>query len=274
MINNTSLQRWKRLEAKRLDAVFLHEIIAGLNCSRFEAEAVLQKVHQTYELLFEGGDTLRPGQLTLSVLSVEASASAKLAEAPQRIVRLTLDDPEEDLRVRQEQGVVGVRRQRMIRMCTEALQQGGVLTVEDLSIRLFNCGVRTICRDLEELRAEGIEVPLRSVVKDMGRTLSHRRQIVEAWLQGQEYSQIARSCHHSVSSVQNYVEKFRRIAVLRAESLEVATIAFLVGISIPLCEEYLKLLSTADGASHRLKQINTQHYQKKVSELTKGACGD
>jgi len=274
MINNTNLQQWKRLEAKRLDAVFLHEIIAGLNCSRFEAEAVLQKVHQTYELLFEGGDTLRPGQLTLSVLSVEASPAAKLVEAPQRIVRLTLDDPEEDLRVRQEEGVVGLRRQRMIRMCTEALQQGGVLTVEDLSIRLFNCGVRTICRDLEELRAQGIEVPLRSVIKDMGRTLSHRRQIVEAWLQGQEYSQIERSCHHSISSVRNYVEKFRRIAVLQAESLEIATIAFLVGVSIPLCEEYLKLLNSAEGASHRLKQIKTPHHQKKSSALRSGDRGD
>lgn len=213
MINNTSLQRWKRVEAKRLDAVFLYEIMAGLNCSRFEAEAVLEKVHQTYELLFEGGDTLRPGQLTLSVLSVEASPAAKLIEARQVVVRLTLEDPEEDLRVRREEGVVGLRRHRMIRICTEALQQGGVLTVEDVSLRLFNCGVRTICRDLEELRAQGIEVPLRSVVKDMGRTLSHRRLIVDAWLQGQEYSEIARRTHHSVSSVRNYVQKFQRIAV-------------------------------------------------------------
>ncbi len=274
MINNTSLQRWKRLEAKHLDAVFLHEIMEGLNCSHFEAEAVLQKVHQTYALLFEGGDTLRPGQLTLSVISVEASAAAKLVQAPQLVVRLTLDNPEEDLKVRREEGVAGLRRHRMIRMCTEALQQGGVLTIEDLSYRLLNCGVRTICRDLEVLRSQGVEVPLRSVIKDMGRTLSHRCLIVTAWLQGQEYAEIAQRTHHAISSVSNYIKTFRKIATLQGKDLNVETIAFLAGVSIPLCKEYLKLLASTAGASHRLEQIHPSRHQKKTSDLIPGACGD
>lgn len=266
MINNTSVHKWKRMEAKRLDQVFLHDIQAGMNCSRFESEAVLQKVHQIYDLLFEAHDALKPGQLRFTVVSVEAHVGAALTEAPQIMVVLTLDDSQEDLRIRQEKGVAQLRCHRMIRMAHEAFQQGGVLTIEDLAYRLLNCGVRTLCRDLERLRSENINVPLRSTIKDMGRTLSHRRGIVQAWLEGQEYSQIAKATHHSIPAVHNYVDKFRRTSILSRQALDVETIAFLVGISIPLALEYLDLLKNAKGAAHRLSELEAPEVKKKTDQ--------
>ncbi len=264
MINNTAHQVWKRLEAKRLDQVFSHDIMTGLNCSPFEAEAILSKVHQTFDLLFDAHDTLKPGQLRFTVIATEAHAGMSLAEAPQAMVVLTLDDPQEDLNVRKEKGIAGLRQHRMIRMAHEAFQQGGVLTLEDIAFRLLNCGVRTLCRDLELLRSQNINVPLRSTIKDMGRTLSHRHGIVQAWLDGKEYSHVARQTHHSVSAVRNYVEKFRRTAVLSLQSLTIETIAFLVGISIPLAREYLNMLDNAKGASHRLAEFEAPETKKKI----------
>ena len=44
MINNSSLDRWKRLETKSLDQQFVNEIIHGLNCSPFEASAVVPAI--------------------------------------------------------------------------------------------------------------------------------------------------------------------------------------------------------------------------------------
>lgn len=41
MINNSSLQKWQRLRQKKLSQQFTNEIITGLNCSPFEAEAPL-----------------------------------------------------------------------------------------------------------------------------------------------------------------------------------------------------------------------------------------
>ncbi len=43
-MGNRSGETLDRLAAKTLDARFLHEIEHGLNCSPFEAEAVLQVV--------------------------------------------------------------------------------------------------------------------------------------------------------------------------------------------------------------------------------------
>jgi DNA-binding NarL/FixJ family response regulator len=255
MINNSSAQCWDRLAAKQLDQQFVQHIIAGLNCSPFEAEAVLQAVHQIYALLFDCSPALRPGRILLPVLSVEAPPGPRLVDSRQALVVLTLEDLDEDLQVRKTGGVLALRRHRLVRVCHEALQQGGLLTLEDLAYRLFNCGQRTLCRDLQALREEHVQLPLRSTIKDMGRTLSHRRLVVEQWLDGKEYSEIARATCHSVASVQNYVEKFKRVALLAQQQLDLETLAFLARLSKPLTEQYLQLLRHKKPAQHRLQEL-------------------
>jgi hypothetical protein len=255
MINNSSPQCWDRLAAKQLDQQFVQHITTGLNCSPFEAEAVLQAVHQIYALLFDCSPALRPGQMLLPVVSLEAPPGPRLLDSRQTLVVLTLEDLQEDLPIRKAGGVLALRRHRLVRLGHEALQQGGVLTLEDLAYRLFNCGQRTLCRDLQALRQQQVEVPLRSTIQDMGRTLSHRRLIVQQWLQGKEYSEIARATHHTVASVQNYVEKFKRVALLAQQSLDLETLAFLARLSKPLTEQYLQLLHHAQATQHRREEL-------------------
>lgn len=256
MINNSANQLWDRLGAKQLDQQFMHHIMAGLSCSPFEAEAVLQAVHLIYAPLFECSASPRPGQILLPVVSVEAPPGPRLIDSQQMLALLTLEDLQEDLPVRQTGGVLGLRRHRLVRVCNEAFQQGGLLTLEDLAYRLFNCGQRTLCRDLQVLRQQHIEVPLRSTIKDMGRALSHRRLVVELWLEGKEYSEIARRTYHSVASVQNYVEKFKRVAILTPKHLDLETLAFLAGVSKPLAQSYLQLLPLKKKAArHRLQEL-------------------
>jgi hypothetical protein len=187
MINNSSLDRWHRLESKNLDQQFINEIIHGLNCSPFEASAVLDCVYKVYNSYFESSSPLKPGQIKLQLVAVEAKVNHKLSESQQVTVTLTLNDDQKDLAIRKQHGIVGLRRHKIERMCREAFDQGGLLTVEDLAYRIFNCGVRTINRDLEYFRQQGIFIPLRSTVKDMGRTLSHRLLIIKLWAQGKEY---------------------------------------------------------------------------------------
>jgi hypothetical protein len=255
MINNTAFQRWERLAAKHLDQMFKQRMMAGLNCSSFEAEAVLQNVHETYSTFFQCAPGLQPGQISLQVVSVEAPPGPPLRQCSQRLVTLTLEDPSTDLPVRQKGGVTGLRRHRLVRVCHEAFQQGGLLTLEDLAYRLFNCGQRTLCRDLRDLRQHRIEPPLRSTIKDVGRTLSHRRQVIELWLAGHEYSQIARTAFHCVASVRNYVEKFKRVALLQGEGFDLPTIAFLARLSVPLTQQYLALLENKTRLRHRKAEL-------------------
>jgi hypothetical protein len=265
MINNSSLDKWKRLAHKQLEQQFTHEIIHGLDCSPFEASAILDTVYRVYAPYFETSATLKPGQVLFQVISAETSSNTPLSRGKQLTVVLTFDAGIEDLKVRQNQGVQALRKHRMQRMCIEAFQQGGLLTIEDLANRLFNCGQRTLSRDLEALRRVGIVLPLRSTIKDMGRSISHCSLIIEQWLKGKEYSEIARHTHHSISSVQNYVSKFKRIVALSEEGYDIHTIAFLIKLSASLVESYHKLYCRMKIVPHRLKELKS--FLKKETHL-------
>lgn len=265
MINNSSRTKWDRLSQKQLDQQFLHEMVHGLQCSPFEATAMLDAVYRVYAAYFETSGTLKPGQILFHVVSTEASPNSRLADSKQVTVTLTFDAGHEDLELRRTQGVSALRRHRMQRMAVEAFQQGGLLTLEDLANRLFNCGQRTLSRDLDILRRERVVPPLRSTIKDMGRSISHRSLIVEQWLLGKEYSEVAYSTHHSVAAVQNYISKFKRVIALDQEGYDVHTIAFLVKVSASVAELYHQLYQTVKTVSHRQKELKS-FLKKKIPD--------
>ena len=251
------MKKWERLTQKQLNQQFINEIVHGLQCSPFEANTILDTVYKVYSPYFETSGNLKPGQILFQVVSIETSSNTHLKDSTQITVTLTLDAGEEDIKIRKEEGVVGLRRHRMQRVCHEAFQQGGLLTVEDLAYRLLNCGPRTLSRDLSALKASHIVLPLRSTIKDMGRAISHRTLIVQLWLQGKEYSQISKSTFHSVPSVKNYVSKFKRVVALANEGFEIHEISFLVKISAPLVEQYYQLYQNVAVVPHRRKELES-----------------
>jgi hypothetical protein len=255
MINNSSLQKWDRLRQKQLSQQFLYEVINGLNCSRFEAQAILDTVYRVFRPYYETSGVLKPGQLYFEVVSQKAPPNLSLKECPLVTVVITLDAGDEDLAIRERSGVTALRRYRLDRISREAFQQGGLLTVEDLANRLFNCGERTICRDLVALRKRNIILPLRSQIKDMGRSVTHRVVIVEHWLQGKDYTQIARTTCHSVSAVHHYIEKFQRTIALAQEGYDVNSIGFLVRLSPQLVAEYVRIHNKAKIIDFRAKEL-------------------
>jgi len=257
MINNTNHTRWSRLQAKSLDSQFINEMVTGLNCSPFEAEAILGKVHEVYAPLLETSQGLKPGQIQVTVVDASVAPNTPLRQAKQRLVTLTLHAGKEDADARRNGSVPELRRKRLCRMCREAFQQGGLLTLEDLA-DLFNCGVRTLVDDLAALRGQGVVPALRSTVKDMGRAVTHRRLIVALWLQGFEYSEIARKASHSVDSVASYVDKFKRCAALFAAGFDVHAVAMMTRLSTPLAQEFQRIhgdLCGLGAVPHRRREL-------------------
>jgi transposase len=199
---------------------------------------------------------MKPGQILFEVVSVENSAKERLCDSQMKTVVLTLESGVDDLHVRERQGVIGLRRHRLQRIAIEAFQQGGLLTVEDIANRLLNCGERTLIRDIKALKEGGISLPLRSTIKDMGRSISHREMIVKHWLLGMEFSEISRRTNHSIEAIANYVEKFKRVICLAKDNHEISTIAFLVKISVSLAQQYYDLYQTLEIVSNREKELD------------------
>ena len=140
MINNSSAFKWDRLKQKQLDTQFVNILVQGMNCSQFEAKAIINQVYEVYQPFFDNSSAMKPGQMLFEVVAIENSPRKKLSECKMLSVILTLDAGADDLTVKQEQGVIGLRRHRLQRVCYEAFQQGGLLTVEDVAHRLLNCG--------------------------------------------------------------------------------------------------------------------------------------
>lgn len=255
MVNNSSLQKWDRLKQKQLDTHFLNSLIQGMNCSMFEAKAIMNCVYETYQPFFDNASAMKPGQILFEAVSIENGPQTKLSNCKMVSVILTLDAGAKDLEVRKHQGVIGLRRYRFQRIVNEAFQQGGLLTVEDIANRLLNCGEKTLNRDLAALKEQDIILPLRSTIIDMGRSITHRTLIIKEWLLGKEYSEIARKTNHSIEAVSNYVDKFKRVVCLAKDNHEIKTIAFLVKLSVPLTNEYYRIYREGQMVKHREEEL-------------------
>jgi Protein of unknown function (DUF1670) len=251
--------RQGRLDAKTLDNLFRRKIEQGANCSPFVSQAILTTVKEIYPLDPDDVDRqLGLGQIKLLVVAAEEPAGKPLEQCQKVTVRLTLDAAQEDYQIRLTHGVEGLRRSRILRLTAEARDQGGLLSYEDLAFRLFNCGVRTIVRDVQALRRRAIEVPTRGQQQDIGPGQTHRVQAVRLYLQGLEANEVARRLYHTLGSIENYITTFARVVILINKGYADDEIAFVIRRSSPLVAAYRKLhgeFQAKPAARRRLDEI-------------------
>lgn len=261
-IRNAKLEELERLEFKTLDAHFMREVRHGLNCSPFEANAVLQVVREVY-LAHLQGDTdgkPTPGQITLVVVADDEPAGKPIEQCEKATVRLTVHRGRVDDAILQKNGPEGFRQARIAELCQQALSQGGILTREDLAYRVFFVSPRTITRDLAALRSQDAMtvIPLRSMRHDIGPVLTHRTQIVRLALEGKTMTQICHIMRHSPEAVANYVSTFTRCAQLSRQNMQIGQIAFLLRRGKGLIAKYVELLAQCEGdknMTYHLEQL-------------------
>ena len=260
-IRNRRKEVEDRLGSKTLDAQFLAEVREGLNCSPFEAEAVLGVVKEVFgPYLGATPAKVQPGKATLVAVRAEEPAGKPLADCQKQTVCLTVHSGEQGDRLIRREGPAAFRRSRIPAICQEALSQGALLTCEDLAHRIFFVTPRTITRDLKALRKDDPEalIPLRSTIHDIGPALSHRTQIVRLALQGLTTSKICQALRHSPEAVANYLATFTRCVQLRRRGMDVGQIAFLLGRGRKLVESYLELLTECEAdktMSYHLEEL-------------------
>lgn len=250
-VRNQEREVLNRLEAKTLDARFLAEIRDGLNCSPFEAQAVLSVVHEVYAPCLDCAPAeAPPGRVTLVAVSAEEPAGKPLAKCQKLTVTLTVHRGAEDDQILKHKGPAAFRQARIPDLCQQALSQGAVLTAEDLAYRVFFVTPRTITRDLAALRQSDPRavIPMRSTLHDMGPALTHRVQIVRQALTGKTTHEISRSLRHSPEAVANYLSTFTRCVQLSRRNMAVNQIAFLVRRGPGLVERYVDLLNECESA--------------------------
>ena len=255
-----------RLDCKSLDAQFVAETRDGLDCSPFEADAVLKVVREIYAPYFDApATTLPPGKMSLVVVHAEEPAGKRLSECRKQTVCLSVHRGSYDDALVRREGPSAFRRARIPDLCQEALSQDGLLTREDLAFRVFFVATRTISRDLLFLRQSGVQVPLRGTVHDIGPVLSHRTEIVRLALEGCLTTEICQRLRHSPEAVANYLSTFTRCVQLQRHGMDVDEIAFVLHRGRSLIEGYLELLAESEGDRNR------EYHLQELLRL--GSCG-
>ena len=213
-VRNPDREAIERLQSKTLDARFTTEIQQGLNCSPFEAEAVLDVVKEVFfPFLSAEAPQAPPGKVTLIAVAADEPAGKPVAHCKKETVCLTLHRGKVDDLLIQQRGPAEFRQARLLDLCQQALSQGALLTAEDLAYRVFFVTPRTISRDLIFVRQANPDVliPMRSTLHDLGPVLTHRTQIIRLALQGKTTSQICQIMHHSPEAVANYLSTFAAV---------------------------------------------------------------
>jgi len=102
-IRNKKRQVRRRLDSKTLDAQFIHEVQHGLNCSPFEAEAVLDVVKEIYfPFLDQQPIKAPPGKVTLIAINADEPAGKPVVECEKQNVCLMVHRGSEGDRILQE----------------------------------------------------------------------------------------------------------------------------------------------------------------------------
>jgi len=188
------------------------------------------------------GEKLHEGQITFHAASAADPPGKKVSEMKSVPVHLTFHD-RTDMGVLSDEGTAGLRRHKILRMAHEALEQGGLLTQEDLAVLLCSSR-RTIRRDIKDLKNQGIDVPTRGTLQDIGPGITHKSKVVKLWLEGYEYTDIERRTGHSSISVQRYISGFSKAVRFSTRGYSEHEIRELTDMSERLIHEYLDLFET------------------------------
>ena len=249
----------QRLAAKTPERHFLRELREGFHYPPRIAQAILDEAQ---EHLLGDSNALATGQMRVILAKRVAGHGRPLDETEMTEVIWTIDAGVEDLQVFAEHDSIALRRFRILRLLDEGLEQGATATQEDLA-RALQVSVSTIKRDFAALRAEGHYLPSRGSLQGIGRGQTHKAQIVELWLQGSTYDQIASRTRHAVSSIKRYVNKFIRVVWFHRQGYNEEQIAHLLQIGAALTDEYLALCDRYD----------TERYEERLVSCLERICG-
>jgi hypothetical protein len=248
-----------RLALKTLDQRFRHELETGFELAPRVSQGILQLAQEVFGLNQAPAsqtERLRPGRIRQIITTAGTRPGRPLTQSDLVEVTWTLDAGAEDLEVWERHGRVALRQVRLLRLVEEALDQGGEPTQEDLARALGVTG-RTIRADIAALKEQGFTVATRGMIQGVGRGQTHKVIIVELYLQHQTYTEIIRRTHHSAAAIQRYTQAFGRVVLLKRKGFAVAELAYAIGLSERLAQEYLDLYQRYD----------TPAYQDRLTEV-------
>jgi len=246
---------WRKTNEQEL----FNQLKTDYGFSQALSRSLVQLMHDHIETNY--GNLREDSQVIYHAVSAQEPPGKLIDQLRLVPVTLTISHPD-DAAILREQGVSGLRKHKLLRFADEAYDQGGLLIQEDLAL-LLTTSIRTIQRDMQEMRQQGIVVPTRGEIQDIGPTVSHKTKIVELYLKGYEYTEIERKTRHTGEAIKRYISGFSKVVLLSDQGYSVIQIRELTSSSEKVITEYLALYETyKEIGSDRLSQIASSSAEK------------
>ncbi len=239
---------WRKTNEQQL----FTELETDYGFSKALCRSLVQLMHEHIEANY--GNLRNDSQIIYHAVSANEPPGKSLNNLSLVSVTLTISEPE-DAEILATQGVSGLRKHKLLRIANEAYDQGGLLIQEDLAL-LLTTSTRTIQRDMREMREQGIEVPTRGSIQDIGPTVSHKTKIIELYLKGYEYTEIEQRTRHTGDSIKRYISGFSKVILLSQKRYSPQQIRELTNQSEKVVQEYLSLYERyQETGADRIAQI-------------------
>lgn len=186
-----------RIEVKNAYQSLYIELKEDYGLSQIEARALVGRVEKFNEDIHD--DRRNHNQILKQVVVVGEPSGKKLRDCRQITVKLTMYFTCED-KIEKEKGIRHLKKLKVHQLAWEAYSQGGLVSYEDIeSILLISQS--TIKRMVREYREEGITVPTRGQIEDIGPGITHKERIIELLVKGYRYAEVMVQTGHTEASI-------------------------------------------------------------------------
>lgn len=132
-------------------------------------------------------------------------------------------------------------KRRLARMTKAAAEQGGLLTIAELSV-ILNKSYQVVSRYVREREQETGEIlPLKGYRMDQGSRPTHKKEIIRLYEQGMEPPDVARESGHNLKSVDRYLQDYERVKLLLKRGMGADEISGTIGRGRTVVLEYIEI---------------------------------
>lgn len=227
---NNSLNRIKQ-------KTYLYAILSSLrknyNLSLKECELLSNDFIRAYTS--DNPDKLIDGQIFYSAVSKDEPSGKPISDCVKIRIKLTIISIDHATLSTTERC-----RALIYSLPWQALEQNALLTDEDLSF-ILNISPRTIFRIYKEYKLQKLYIPTRGNYHSFGAGQSHKSETLKLFFQGKLPNEIAFYLHHSLSSIERYIDDFSRVMNGIENNLSIEKLSAVTKLSKNVIRQYFAI---------------------------------
>ena len=188
---------------------------------------------------------LKPGQLLWNALDKNTRGDSKNRKFKPVILTLVSEKDVEYLAKGGKRNELN--RNVIARMITEAYNQGGIMSMRDLSLLTLKHYSHISCIRKAYEEVNDVILPHTGVLHDMGSCITHKGQIVrKVYIDKKDPTIVARETEHTQRAVDNYLKDFNRVRCAYEYNGNTDYIHLVTGLSKNVVTQYIEILKDVE----------------------------